>query len=96
MRKMVWSQPSIKHSFFKNSFGEVHMLSPWRLVDYWTWTREPDPDDFVIRLTLGIQLIRQFPVHVLGECPRVVGDRAAVRGSAGCSSCTITRKFIGL
>ena len=49
MRKMVWSQPSIKHSFYKNSFGEVHILSPWRLVDYWAWTREPNPDDFVIR-----------------------------------------------
>ena len=49
MRKLVWSQPSVKHSFYKNSFGEVHILSPWRLVDYWTWTREPDPDDFVIR-----------------------------------------------
>ena len=49
MRKMVWSQPSIKHSFYKNSFGEVHILSPWRLVDYWSWTREPNRDDFVIR-----------------------------------------------
>jgi 4-hydroxyacetophenone monooxygenase len=49
MRKMVWSQPSVKHSFYKNSFGEVHILSPWRLVDYWAWTREPDPDDFVFR-----------------------------------------------
>ena len=49
MAKMVWAQPSIKHSFYKNQFGEVYGLSPWRLVDYWTWTREPDPDDFVIR-----------------------------------------------
>jgi 4-hydroxyacetophenone monooxygenase len=49
MRKLVWSHPSVKHSFYKNSFGEVHILSPWRLVDYWSWTREPDPDDFVIR-----------------------------------------------
>ncbi|HET6731499.1 flavin-containing monooxygenase [Mycobacterium sp.] len=49
MRKMVWSQPSIKHSFYKNKFGEVYGLSPWRLVDYWTWTREPNPDDFVFR-----------------------------------------------
>lgn len=49
MRKMVWSQPSVKHSFYKNRFGEVYTLSPWRLVDYWTWTREPDPADFVIR-----------------------------------------------
>jgi 4-hydroxyacetophenone monooxygenase len=49
MRTMVWSQPSIKHSFYKNAHGEVYTLSPWRLVDYWTWTREPDPDDFVFR-----------------------------------------------
>ncbi len=44
----MWSQPSIEHSFFKNSAGEIHVLSPWRLVDYWTWTREPDLDDFVL------------------------------------------------
>ena len=49
MRKLVWSQPSVKHSFYKNAYGEVHILSPWRLVDYWRWTREPNPDDFVIR-----------------------------------------------
>lgn len=47
MRKMVWSQPSIKHSFYKNADGDVYTLSPWRLVDYWTWTRRPDPEDFV-------------------------------------------------
>ncbi|MCT7661903.1 flavin-containing monooxygenase [Mycobacterium deserti] len=49
MRKMVWSQPSIKHSFYKNSHGEIYTLSPWRLVDYWGWTREPNPQDFVFR-----------------------------------------------
>ncbi len=47
MRTMVWSQPSIEHSFYKNAHGEVYTLSPWRLVDYWSWTREPDPEDFV-------------------------------------------------
>jgi 4-hydroxyacetophenone monooxygenase len=47
MSKMVWAQPSIKHSFYKNAYGEIYTLSPWRLVDYWTWTREPDPDDFI-------------------------------------------------
>jgi 4-hydroxyacetophenone monooxygenase len=46
MRGLVWSQPSIKHSFFKNAYGEIHGLSPWRLVDYWTWTRELDPADY--------------------------------------------------
>ncbi len=44
---MVWSHPSITHSFYKNADGVVHSLSPWRLVDFWAWTREPDPDDFV-------------------------------------------------
>jgi 4-hydroxyacetophenone monooxygenase len=48
MRTLVWSQPSIKHSFYKNAYGEVHTLSPWRIVDYWAWTRTPDPEDFVI------------------------------------------------
>ncbi|OBF25379.1 NAD(P)/FAD-dependent oxidoreductase [Mycobacterium sp. ACS4331] len=44
---LVWSQPSVKHSFYKDDAGLVHSLSPWRLVDYWTWTRRPDPEDFV-------------------------------------------------
>ena len=47
MRTLVWSQPSIEHSFYKNAHGEVYSLSPWRLVDYWTWTRFVDPDDFI-------------------------------------------------
>ena len=48
MRTLVWSQPSMKHSFYKNAHGEVHTLSPWRIVDYWAWTRTLDPNDFVI------------------------------------------------
>jgi len=49
MRTLVWSQPSVKHSFFKNAYGEIHVLSPWRLVDYWTWTKELDVGDFEFR-----------------------------------------------
>ena len=48
MRSMVWSQPSVKHSFYKNSHGEVYILSPWRVVDYSSWTREFNPADYVI------------------------------------------------
>ncbi len=48
LKTLVWSQPTIKHSFYKNEDGVVHGLSPWRLVDYWTWTRTPEPDDFVM------------------------------------------------
>ena len=47
LRTLVWSQPSIEHSFYKDANGVVHSLSPWRLVDYWSWTRKPDPADFV-------------------------------------------------
>jgi 4-hydroxyacetophenone monooxygenase len=46
---LVWSQPSVTHSWFKNPEGKIHVLSPWRLVDYWNWTKAPDPDDFVLR-----------------------------------------------
>ncbi len=48
MSTMVWAHPSVRHSFYKNGHGEVYTLSPWRLVDYWTWTRRLEPADFVI------------------------------------------------
>jgi 4-hydroxyacetophenone monooxygenase len=46
MRGLVWAQPTIKHTYFKNAYGEIHTASPWRLVDYWSWTRELEPRDF--------------------------------------------------
>ena len=49
LKTLVWSSPHIEHNFYKNADGDVHCLSPWRLVDFWTWTRTPDLDDFVIR-----------------------------------------------
>jgi 4-hydroxyacetophenone monooxygenase len=48
LKQLVWSSPAIEHSFYKNSDGDVHSLSPWRLVDFWSWTRTPDLDDFVV------------------------------------------------
>ena len=45
----VWSQPSVKHSWFKNAEGKFHVLGPRRLVDYRTWTNAPGPNDFVVR-----------------------------------------------
>jgi 4-hydroxyacetophenone monooxygenase len=46
---MVWSHPSIRHSWYRNAEGRIYILSPWRLVDYWRWTRSPDLEDFVVR-----------------------------------------------
>jgi 4-hydroxyacetophenone monooxygenase len=45
--QLVWSSPAIKHTHFRNDAGEIHTVSPFRLVDYWDWTRTVDPDDFV-------------------------------------------------
>ena len=49
LAKMVWSHPSIKSSWYRNEDGEIYILSPWRLVDYWAWTKEPDPGHFELR-----------------------------------------------
>jgi hypothetical protein len=46
---LVWSSPAVKHSWYKDAHGKIHILSPWRLVGYWAWTREPNLDDFVFR-----------------------------------------------
>ncbi len=44
---MVWSHPSIRHSWYRNAENRIYVLSPWRLVDYWEWTKAPDPDDYL-------------------------------------------------
>jgi len=46
--QMVWAHPS-ENSWYKNANGRVLTTSPWRLVDYWGWTRRPDLDDFARR-----------------------------------------------
>ncbi len=48
LESLVWSSPAVEHSYYKNKEGKIHVLSPWPLGDYWRWTREPDPDDFLI------------------------------------------------
>jgi 4-hydroxyacetophenone monooxygenase len=48
IKQMVWSHPAVKHSYFKNSDGEIHTVSPWRLNEYWSATREPDWSQFVV------------------------------------------------
>jgi 4-hydroxyacetophenone monooxygenase len=43
---MVWAHPSVRGSWYQNSSGRVTILSPWRLLDYWTWTREVDESHY--------------------------------------------------
>ena len=45
LARTVWTHPGM-NSWYKNSRGRVTATSPWRLVDYWRWTREPDLRDY--------------------------------------------------
>jgi 4-hydroxyacetophenone monooxygenase len=45
--QMVWAHWSVKHSHYKNSQGKVFTLSPWPIPQYWKWTNEFDPADYV-------------------------------------------------
>jgi 4-hydroxyacetophenone monooxygenase len=47
-KTMVWSHPGM-NSWYKNAAGRVSTTSPWRLVDYWGWTKEPNLADFELR-----------------------------------------------
>lgn len=49
IRLTAWASPHIEHNYYKNADGEVHGVSPFRSVDYWKWTRTPDPADFDLR-----------------------------------------------
>ncbi len=45
LAKMVWSHPGAD-SWYRNARGIVVNTSPWRLIDYWNWTRTPEPADY--------------------------------------------------
>lgn len=46
--RTVWAHGGTR-SWYKNHAGRVTTVSPWLLVDYWRWTREPDLSDFDLR-----------------------------------------------
>jgi 4-hydroxyacetophenone monooxygenase len=46
--KLVWRHPRVR-SYYNNREGRVITNVPWRLIDYWEMTREPDPSDFSLR-----------------------------------------------
>jgi 4-hydroxyacetophenone monooxygenase len=41
MKQMIWSHPKAK-SYYLNSAGRNVISCPFRLADYWNWTRKPD------------------------------------------------------
>jgi 4-hydroxyacetophenone monooxygenase len=45
---LVWSHPGV-NNWYKNVDGRVLTTSPWRLVDYWRWTKAPALEDYTMR-----------------------------------------------
>jgi 4-hydroxyacetophenone monooxygenase len=43
--KMVWAHSGVT-SWYKNKSGRVFATSPWRLIDYWTFTKTLNPADY--------------------------------------------------
>lgn len=46
--QLVWTHPGMS-SYFRNAFGKIRTVLPWRMVDYFHLTWRPDLADFVIR-----------------------------------------------
>jgi 4-hydroxyacetophenone monooxygenase len=44
---MAWGAPQV-NSWYKNATGRVSQNWPFRLIDYWTATLKPNPDDFIL------------------------------------------------
>jgi 4-hydroxyacetophenone monooxygenase len=45
--RLVFSHPGM-HNWYKNSHGRVVAITPFRLVDYWAMTQEPDIKQFAV------------------------------------------------
>jgi 4-hydroxyacetophenone monooxygenase len=45
--KMVWTHPGMS-TYYRNAQGRVVSVMPWRLVDYWAMTHEPDFGEYAL------------------------------------------------
>lgn len=46
--QLIWTHPGVS-TYYRNSKGRVVSVMPFRLVDYWKMTREPDLGAYVVR-----------------------------------------------
>ena len=44
--KMVWTHNKVNSWYRRNGTGRITTNSPWRLVDYWNFTRKPKEKDY--------------------------------------------------
>ena len=45
LNQMVWQHPNVS-SWNQNSKGKVVTTSPWRLIEYWKWTKKFEASDY--------------------------------------------------
>jgi 4-hydroxyacetophenone monooxygenase len=45
--QMVWTHPGME-TYYRNSRGRVVVNSPFRVVDFWSWTRSANLEDYVV------------------------------------------------
>jgi 4-hydroxyacetophenone monooxygenase len=45
---MMWGHPSVEHSWYKAADGNVYLLCPWPVLDYWRMTSEASADDHLL------------------------------------------------
>lgn len=43
--QMIWTHPGMT-TYYRNKHGRVFSVMPWRFVDYWAMTHEPNREDF--------------------------------------------------
>jgi 4-hydroxyacetophenone monooxygenase len=50
--RMVWTHPAMDN-WYRNADGRVVSVLPWRIIDYWTLTRDLDLDDYHVEPRRG-------------------------------------------
>ena len=45
--QLIWTHPGMTN-WYRNRHGRIVALMPWRLVDYWAMTHDPDLDEYEI------------------------------------------------
>jgi 4-hydroxyacetophenone monooxygenase len=44
---LIWSTDGLRN-WYRNDAGRVVVIMPWRLVDYWSMTHDPDLNHYSI------------------------------------------------
>ncbi len=45
--RLIWTHSAMR-PWYRNDAGRVVVVMPFRLVDFWAWTHDVDPEDYVI------------------------------------------------